>query len=543
MVSEQKGPSTGKMGEGGFDYDYIIIGSGFGGAVSALRLAEKGYRVAVLEKGKRYQPEDFPRTNWNLRKSLWIPRLGLYGIWGLTLFRHMFVLHGAGVGGGSLNYCNTLLVPREEAFKRPEWGADDWNERLAPFYEKAKSILGATPCPSVGKADKILAEIGKEMRGEDTFHTNDVGVFFGEPGKTVSDPYFGGEGPPRAGCTFCGACMVGCRDGGKNTLDKNYLYFAEKAGVEILPETEATGIRQFHGGYRVLLKKSIGFRHPRGALSAEGVVLSGGVMGSVRLLLACKKKGLLPNLSDQLGNFVRTNSEALLGVVANDRRANYSEHVAITSGIYPDDDTQVEVVRFNKGSDMMGIISTLLTEGGGRIPRFARFFGNVIRHPFQFLKSLLPFGFGARASILLVMQTKENHMRFDYKRRWWRLGNLSMNSTLAPGANKAPSYIPIANKIARRMAQKIDGQARSAWSEVLFNVPTTAHILGGAVMGETPEKGVVDFSAEVHGYPNLYVVDGSIIPVNLGVNPALTITALAEYVMSQFPEAVEKMEL
>ncbi|TET92487.1 MAG: GMC family oxidoreductase, partial [Desulfobacteraceae bacterium] len=331
-------------------YDYIIIGSGFGGSVSALRLAEKGYQVLVLEKGKRYRSEDFPRTNWNLRKSLWVPHLGFYGIWVLSLLKHVFILHGTGVGGGSLNYCNQLLVPPDEVFKKPEWGPGDWKAKLAPFYDIAKRMLGANPSPSVGKADKILAEIGREIRGEDTFHINDVGVFFGESDKTVPDPYFDGDGPDRTGCTFCGACMIGCPVGSKNTLDKNYLYLAEhKYGVEILPETEVTGVKPTDDGYEVFTRKSTGIYHLKRAFQARGVIFSGGVMGSVKLLLDCKTKGLLPNLSRHLGNYVRTNSEALLAVTSNDRHADYSDQISITSGIYPDENTHVEVVRFNKG--------------------------------------------------------------------------------------------------------------------------------------------------------------------------------------------------
>lgn len=521
-------------------YDYIVVGSGFGGAVSALRLAEKGYKVLVLEKGKRYRSEDFPPTNWHLRKSLWIPQLGLYGIWVLSLLRHIFVLHGTGVGGGSLNYCNQLLVPPEEVFQKPGWGTGDWKARLEPFYQVAQRMLGANPSPSVGKADKILAEIGKEIRGEDTFHINDVGVFFGEPDKTVPDPYFQGRGPERTGCTFCAACMVGCPAGGKNTLDKNYLFLAEQQyAVEILPEIEVTGVRPVGETYDVITRKSTGLRRCRKRYRARGVVFSGGVMGSVKLLLDCKARGLLPDLSPKLGDFVRTNSEALVAVTANDRRADFSDQVSITSGIYPDENTHVEVVRFNKGSDLMALLTAPLTDGGGNLPRCLRFLGNIVKHPGAFLKSLWPFGWGARTSVLLVMQTLENHMRFDYRRRWWRLGGRSMNSTLADGAKKVPSYIPIANEIARRMGEKVNGRALSSWPEVLFDVPTTAHILGGAVMGENASQGVVDFNGRIHGYSNLYVVDGSIVPVNLGVNPSLTITALAEFIMSGVPNKNE----
>ena len=518
-------------------YDYIVIGSGFGGSVSALRLAEKGYRVAVLEKGRRYHSQDFPPTNWNLRKFLWRPRLGLYGIQMLTLMRHVFILHGGGVGGGSLVYANQLLVPPDEVFLKPEWGPGNWKNKLMPFYEQGQRMLGATRCPSVGRADEILAEIGKEIRGEDTFHINDVGVFFGEPEKTVPDPYFNGDGPERTGCNFCGACMIGCPIGAKNTLDKNYLYLAEQNyNVEIFPETEVLGVRPSDAGYEVFTRKSTGLRHPRRTVSARGVIFSGGVLGTIKLLFECKDKGLLPNISKALGRSVRTNSEALLTITANDRSADYSDHIAITSGIYPDRKTHIEVVRYNKGSDVMGSLVTILTGGGGRIPRVIRFLGNIVRHPWAFLKSFWIFGWGARTPILLVMQTTENKFQFNYKRRWWRFGKKTINSEISPDSQKIPSYIPIANQVAQRMGEKINGQPMSAWTEVLFDISSTAHILGGCVMSESANAGVVDFKGQIHGYPNLYVVDGSNVPANLGVNPALTITALAEYIMSHIPE-------
>jgi len=518
-------------------YDYIIVGSGFGGSVAALRLAEKGYRVAVLEKGRRYRTQDFPPTNWNLRKYLWLPRLGLYGIQMLTLLKHVFILHGGGVGGGSLVYANQLLVPPDDVFRKKEWGPGDWKSKLAPCYERAKRMLGATPCPSVGKADEILAQIGREITGKDTFHINDVGVYFGQPDQTVPDPYFDGDGPDRTGCTFCGACMIGCPVGAKNTLDKNYLYLAEnKFGVAILPETEVTGVRPREGAYEVHTRKSTGLRRPETTYKARGVIFSGGVMGTVKLLFQCKQRGLLPKLSDQLGSGVRTNSEALLTVTARDKKADYADHIAITSGIYPDDQTHIEIVRYNKGSDVMGSLVTLLTGGGGRIPRAVRFLGNIVRHPWEFLKSFWIFGWGARTPILLVMQTRENLLRLSYKRRWWRLGRSSMNTELGPGSPRVPSYIPVANQYAKEMGKKIDGQPMSAITEVLFDCSSTAHILGGCIMGETSHDGVVDFKGEIHGYPNLYVADGSNVPANLGVNPSLTITAIAEYIMSQIAE-------
>ncbi|MBU0990966.1 MAG: GMC family oxidoreductase N-terminal domain-containing protein [Proteobacteria bacterium] len=318
-----------------FDYDYIVIGSGFGGSVSALRLSEKGYKVGLLEKGKWWQKEDFPKTNWNLKKYLWLPQLGCYGYQMLTQLKHVLIFHGGGVGGGSLVYANQLLIPPDDVFSQPEWGPGDWKSKLLPHYETAQKMLGANPSPQVGIADKYLQEVGRELRQKDTFHKNDVGIFFGLPDKTVPDPYFGGRGPERTGCTFCGACMVGCPVGAKNTLDKNYLHLAQELGAEIIPETEVTGVRPLNGGYEVLTQKATGIRHPEKSFRARGVVFSGGVLGSVKLLMKCKEEGLLPKLSDQIGNHVRTNSEALLAVKSRDKTIDWNDQIAITSGIYP----------------------------------------------------------------------------------------------------------------------------------------------------------------------------------------------------------------
>ncbi len=520
-------------------YDYLIIGSGFGGSVSALRLSEKGYRVAVLEKGKRYHPRDYAHTNWNFRKYFWMPPLHFYGIQCLTLLRHAFILHGAGVGGGSLVYANNLLIPPDEVFEKAGWGDSGWKTRLAPHYATARKMLGAVPAARTGKADSILAEVSRDLRGEETFHINDVGVYFGEPGKSVPDPFFDGKGPDRTGCTFCGACMVGCRDGGKNTLDKNYLYLAEQLGAEIIAETEVTNVYPTDAGYAVNIRRSTGFRHTRSSLSAKAVIFAGGVMGSVKLLLKCKTSGSLPNISAQLGNFVRTNAEALLGVTAKDRQANYSDQIAITSGVYPDKKTHMEIVRYPRKSDAMALLATLLVGGGKPWPRTIRFFGNIVHHPIQFLKTLWPFNWAQRTPIILVMQTIDSHMRLNFKRRWWRIGRHSMNSSMDRTAT-IPSYLPIANEVAKRMAKKMDGRPLSILPEVLFNVTSTAHILGGCRMSQTPEQGVVDFQGKIHGYDNLYVVDGSTVPVNLGVNPSLTIAALAEHIMAALPRKTVK---
>ncbi|MBI5505147.1 MAG: GMC family oxidoreductase [Deltaproteobacteria bacterium] len=518
-----------------FDWDYIVIGSGFGGSVSALRLSEKGYSVAVLERGKRWAKEDFPKTNWNTRKYMWLPRLGCYGYQNLTQLRHVLIFHGGGVGGGSLVYANQLLIPPDEVFERPEWAIADCKRTMSPHYQEARRMLGANPSPQIGRADRCLREVGIELRGKDTFHKNDVGIFFGEPEKTVADPYFGGRGPARTGCTFCGSCMVGCPVGAKNTLDRNYLYLAEALGAAVIPETEVTGVRPCSGGYEVFTRRSTGLRHPERTYRAKGVVFSGGVLGTVKLLMECRQQGLLPNLSPQLGNYVRTNSEAILGVRSADRSVDWNDQIAITSGIYADDTTHIEMVRYNKGSDVIVDLFTLMTEGGGAIPRGIRYLGEIVKHPLRFVKLLWPLGKAASTSVVLVMQTDENYLQLDYRRRWWRLGAYSMNSRTPPGQRRAPAYIPIANEVTRRLATKMDGVPLSFLSEAAFNASSTAHILGGCCMGASAREGVVSPSGEVFGYPDMFVADGSVVPANLGVNPSLTITALAEYIMSQRP--------
>jgi len=526
------------MGASGYqhDFDYVIIGSGFGGSVSALRLSEKGYSVGVLEKGKEWKTEDFPETSWSVRKYLWLPRLGCYGIQMMTFFKHVTIVHGGGVGGGSLVYANQLLVPPDEVFQSRDWCIEDAKSTLTPHYETAKQMLGANQSPSVGVADRLLAEVGKEMTGKDTFHKNDVGIFFGTADKTVPDPYFKGKDPDRTGCTFCGACMIGCPVGAKNTLDKNYLYLARNMGAKVIPETLVTGVKQVHGGYEIITKKSTGFFTKEKIYKAKGVVFSGGVLGTVDLLNKCKDGGMLPRISDTLGNYVRTNSEALIGVQSHDKSIDWNDQIAITSGIYPDDTTHIEVVRFNKGSDLLLNLLTVMTGGGGKIPRIFRFFKKIFEHPLRFLKLLWPLGKAATTSVLLVMQTDDNHVSLKYRPRWWRLGNKSINSEIPEGINRSPSYIPIANETAKRLAKKMKGIPLSSYPEVLLNTSTTAHILGGCCMGESPETGVVSNKGEIFNYPNLYVADGSVVSANLGVNPSLTITALSEHIMSKIPD-------
>jgi len=520
-------------------YDVLIVGSGFGGSVAALRLAEKGYRVAVLEAGKRFGSEDFADTNWKVWRFLWMPKLFCHGILRLTLLSDVLVGSGAGVGGGSLVYANTLPTPRPAVFKRPEWPAgQDWEKALAPHYVTARRMLGAATNPRLTEADRVLRECAEEINKGGTFKPTDVAVFFGAPGELVRDPYFGGAGPARSGCVFCGGCMVGCRHNAKNTLDKNYLYLAEKLGAEIFPETRVDAIEQApDGGYRlVTLRSTSVVPRARQLWHAPIVVLAAGVLGTVDLLLRARENRTLPNLSPAVGRLVRTNSEAIVGATSRNGNVDFTDGVAITSGIYPDEVTHIQPVRYPRGSDLIGLLSKPLTDGGSGLPRPLRFLINCVRRPDDFIRSIVPLGWARKSILLLVMQVTDNHLELVLKRRWYWPFNTRLDSrNRAPKEARNPSYIPIANDMARRVAEKIGGWPSSSINEVLFDIPSTAHILGGAVIGSDPEEAVCDDRGRVFGHPNLYVVDGSAVPVNLGVNPALTITALAEHAMSHVP--------
>jgi cholesterol oxidase len=519
------------------DADFIVVGSGFGGAVSALRLAEKGYRVVVLEAGKRWQPEEFPRTNWRLDKFLWLPALGWYGIQRIAWLRDVVVLAGAGVGGGSLVYANTLLKPPPEFFRDPRWARlEDWETRLAPHYAEALRMLGATPSAFLGPSDRALRAVAEEMGRGDTFHQPTVAVYFGEAGKTVPDPFFGGAGPDRTGCNFCGGCMVGCRHGAKNTLDRNYLFLAEKLGAVIHPLTTVEKIEAIDGdprrGYRLTSRRTGGFLSaPQLRVwRAPQVVLAAGVLGTTSLLLRARERGWLPALSAQLGEEVRTNSEALVGAIARGRGVDQSRGIAITSGFWPEPNTHVEIVRYGAGQDAMGRLATLLTAGGaGRWRRRLSWLGGVLRHPLDFLRTLWPWGWARATTILLVMQNLDSKMRLTLRK--------GVLSSARGDASPPPAYIPAAHLVARRMADKTDGIAIGSLTEALLDVPLTAHILGGCPMGEDATQGVIDRDHQVFGYPGLYVCDGSAVSANLGVNPALTICALTENAMSKIPVA------
>ncbi|HET7826859.1 MAG TPA: GMC family oxidoreductase [Anaeromyxobacter sp.] len=528
------------MGAPSLDYDFVVIGSGFGGAVSALRLSEKGWRVGVLEMGKRWAAGDFPKTNWNVRKYLWLPALGMYGIQKMTVLEHVIVLHGVGVGGGSLVYANTLVTPRDEVFRDARWPAGvEWRAALGPHYATARRMLGATQAPRVFHADELLRDIVQEETGRGaTFRRHDVGVYFGEPGVPVPDPFFGGEGPERAGCTFCGACMTGCKHGAKNTLDRNYLFLAERRGAVVHPETLVTDVRPLPGGgFEVDTVRSTSrlARRPR-TFRARGVVLAAGALGTTRLLLRCKERGSLPRLSDQLGNFVRTNSEQLVGATATHDRIDFSQGIAITSGVDADEHTHMEIVRYGKGQDFMGTLTTVLTPDLPPKPRWLVWLGRLLRHPLRHLRLVAARNWAARTAIVLVMQPLESFMRVRLGRR---LGVETLRSEIE-GGSRPPTFVPLGNRVAERLAEKIDGIPGSLLLEVLGNRSSTAHILGGAVRASSPAEGVCDARGRVFGYDGLWIADGAAVPVNLGVNPALTITALAEHAMAQVPAKGEQ---
>ncbi|WP_067823168.1 GMC oxidoreductase [Nocardia inohanensis] len=514
----------------GGHYDVVVIGSGFGGSVSALRLSEKGYRVAVLEAGRRWEPQDFPRTDWNLRKYLWAPRLGLNGTQRFTLLGKAVLLTAAGVGGGSLIYGNTLYRPPAAFYDDPAW-ADlaDWRAELAPYYDQAERMLGVAANPRLHPADDLLREVAEDMGVGETFTPTNVGVFFGEPGKTVADPYFGGEGPDRTGCTHCANCFSGCPHNAKNTLPTNYLHLAEKLGAVIHPLTTVTAVRpRAGGGYEVHAVRSGAWTRTRKIVFTAGqVVFSAAALGTQRLLHDMRDTGALPAISPRLGELSRTNSEAGIGVTSRSR-SDFAQGVAITSSIHPEPVTHVEVCRYGSGHTALHAGTTFMVDGGPW--RVLRFLLMVLTHPLRFLRLLNLRGAADRSVVLLVMQTLDNSLT-SYRKR----GVFGWHMTTRQGRGEPnPDWIPVGHEVARRYAAKADGEARALYTE-LVNIPATAHYIGGCVIGESAETGVVDLFQRVHGHPGLHVVDGSAITANLGVNPSLTITAQAERAMAFWP--------
>ena len=529
---------------GQFDFDWVVVGSGFGGSVSALRLSDKGYRVAVLEAGRRFADQDFARSTWNLRRFLWMPALGLRGIMRIYAFKDVWILAGAGVGGGSLVYANTLYQPGEEFFSAPEWrDLEDWQPALAPHYAEAKRMLGAASIPFRTDADDLLRLVGERIGVGDSYRRPEVAVFFGEDGQqgaTVDDPFFDGEGPARTTCTRCGSCMIGCRVGAKNTLVKNYLHFAERHGTEILAERTVKEIRPLGAddgsdGYAITSVHSGAWaRKRRETITARGVVIAAGAIGTNTLLARAKHTGMLPRLSDRIGAHVRTNSEALLAVTAKDDSHDFADSVAITSSIHPDRDTHIENVGYGHGGGFMSLLFTMLTGAGSRLTRPIRLAGQIVRHPATALRlATRRWSWSRRTMILLVMQTLPGSLAFVPR----RLGKRLMLTTRQDPQHPVATFIPAANRAAEILAEEMDGIAQSNLPEALLNTAATAHILGGAVIGADPEHGVVDGHQRAFGYRNLLVCDGSVLPANPGVNPSLTITALAEHAMSHVPPA------
>ncbi len=523
-----------------FDFDWIVVGSGFGGSVSALRLSEKGYSVAVLECGKRFGDKDFPKSTWDLRRYFWAPRLGMKGIFRLTQFKDVAVVSGCGVGGGSLGYANTLYVPGKEFFEDPQWaGLADWEAELTPHYDEAQRMLGVVVHDDDDPADQLLRELGEHLGVGETYRKTPVGVYLDNAGETVPDPYFGGEGPDRTGCMRCGRCMVGCPHGAKNTLVKNYLWFAERRGARIEPERLVTEVRPLGAadgsdGYAVTSERS-GLLPGRGrrTVTARGVIFAAGPLGTNKLLQRCRLGGALPRISSRLGEVVRTNSEMILAVtVPEDYPDDLTRRVAITSSIWTDPHTHIETVTYGHDGDSMSALYTLLTGNGTKATRPLKLLGQIVRHPLNFLKLMWPKGWSRRTIIVLVMQTLDNAiaLRPTLKRN----GDVRLSTEQDP-EKPTPTFIPVANEAAEWLAERTGGVAQSSMSEALFNVPNTAHILGGAVIGSGPEDGVVDRDQRVFGYENLLVCDGSAVPANVGVNPSLTITALAEHAMAAIP--------
>jgi cholesterol oxidase len=518
------------------DFDWLVVGSGFGGSVSALRLAQKGYSVGLLEAGRRFADDELPTSAWDARRYWYAPKLGLKGIFRLTIFKDVAIVSGAGVGGGSLVYANTLYRAPSRFYQDPQWrDLEDWQVALAPHYDEAERMLGVVPYDQDDPADEHLRAYAQEIGVPDTYAKTRVGVYLGEPGVTVSDPYFGGAGPDRTGCTRCGRCMVGCPVGAKNTLVKNYLWFAERAGARILPERTVVDIRPLgaadgSGGYAVTTERSGAWlRRDRHVHTARGVVVAAGALGTNRLLAACRLHGSLPRLSGRLGELVRTNSEAILAVTLPPGSEDITKRIAITGSIYPDPDTHIETVVYGKAADATSPLFTLLTGDGTRLTRPLKLLGAALRHPRLLAKTLNPFGWSERTIIVLVMQSLDNAIAL--RARPGRRGGVRLRTEQDP-ERPNPTFIPVANAFAEWLASRTGGIAQSSIMEAAANIPSTAHILGGAVIGTDASTGVVDARQRTFGYENLLVCDGAAVPTNVGVNPSLTIAALAEHAMS-----------
>ena len=510
------------------EYDYVIVGSGFGGSVSALRLSEKGYKVLVVEKGKWYKAKDFPKTNWNFKKWLWMPKLRFFGIMKLTIFRHVAIVSGTGVGGGSLVYANTLPIPKTTFFNTGSWSnLLDWENELKPYYKEALRMLGATRNPKLFDGDNGLKDIASELNIKNKFNATNVAVYFGEENVTKKDPFFNGEGPERTGCNFCGACMTGCRNNSKNTLDKNYLYLAQKLGAEIISENEVYDVKPSDDGYEVFIKTSTKFLKKRQKIKTKAVVFSGGVLGTIKLLLKLKKDSL-PNISNRLGLDIRTNNETLVSVSTLDKDKNFSKGVAIGSILDTDENSHLEIVRYGKGSNAWKFLHLPYVTNKNVFARLMMMFVSLLKSPIKYFKVYFTNNWAEKTVVLLFMQTLDSTLKF--KRNIFGF----MTSTVNSGKKPTP-FIKESKKLVNEYSKAVNGVSTSFALETLVGIPSTAHVLGGAVMAENKSEGVIDKNNKIFGYDNLYVIDGAMISANPGVNPSLSITAIAERAMSQIP--------
>lgn len=523
-------------------FDFIIVGSGFGGSVTAMRLSQKGYRVLVIEKGRRFNPKDFAKSNWDLKNYLWAPILRCFGIQAISIFDGLMVLHGVGVGGGSLVYGNTLMEPHESCYKDLAWPEGvNWSNELSSHFQTAKKMLGVVKNPIIAEADKELQKLGESLGVGQSFHPTEVGVYFGKktygisqsPHPVEKDPYFSGQGPDRRPCHGCGACMVGCRHSSKNTLDQNYLYFAEKWGTIVLPQTAVEKIVKEKDDYHVFCKTSSQIFSKSTVFKAKKVVLAAGALGTLKILFQQKYKyQTLPEISDCLGQDVMTNGESLCGATSLNEDKDYSMGIAIGSAIHTDSKTKIEPVRYPRGSDFMKILAVPLTGEGGVFLRPLKLLLNTIRKFQDILKLIFIKDWASSTIILLVMQSIEQKISLTWGRSFLSGGAKTL--VRKKDSKALPSYLPIAQVASQKLAEQIEGVGQNIISEVLLKTPATAHILGGAKIAQDKGRGVVDLQHEVFGAPGLYVCDGSVVPANLGVNPSLTITAMAERFSSQF---------
>lgn len=523
-----------------FDCDVLIIGSGFGGSVSALRLAQKGYRVLVLEQGRRLSPEDLAAAGRSPTELVWAPALGLKGFFAQDVFRHVGIVRGIAVGGGSVVYAAVLLEPHEAFYRDPAWVnlSTDWRSELAPHYATARQMLGVSNNPYHGIQDDWLQQTAEGMGAGHTFGTVPQGIFFGDPQRSTADPFFAGQGPARTGCNQCGRCITGCAYGAKNSLDYNYLYLAEQLGVQVRPEHQVTHLESLAGGgYRVHVRHPWDRQQPRAALTARHVILAAGALGTQEILFASRDRyRTLPRLPAALGEHVRTNSEAIVGILSNDRNTDVTHGATISSHFYADSRTHITQNRFPQSYSFMKLYMGPLVNGERPVARAWRTLVTLLRHPWRSTVSLRARNWHKRISVLTVMQQADNELAFGYGRTLLRGGRYGLKSRVSRGG-RPPSYLPQANAAAQTFAKVSHGTPLNTLMESVANLSVTAHILGGAVMAATPEAGVIDSNHQVFGHPGLYVVDGAAIPANVGVNPSLTITALAERFAARFPAA------